>query len=86
MNSRYQQLLIAHQNNQGILNKYESFSFDNSNTITKTAQLQFINGDINYLEYVMLINQALETVNNYLDTLKMYNDNIIQINLLTSNN
>ncbi|MCA4820062.1 CusA/CzcA family heavy metal efflux RND transporter [Myroides odoratimimus] len=86
MNSRYQQLLIAHQNNQGILNKYESFSFDNSNTITKTAQLQFINGDINYLEYVMLINQALETVNKYLDTLKMYNDNIIQINYLTSNN
>ncbi|MDM1443639.1 CusA/CzcA family heavy metal efflux RND transporter [Myroides odoratimimus] len=86
MNSRYQQLLIAHQNNQDILNKYESFSFDNSNTITKTAQLQFINGDINYLEYVMLINQALETVNKYLDTLKMYNDNIIQINYLTSNN
>ncbi|WP_025125206.1 CusA/CzcA family heavy metal efflux RND transporter [Myroides odoratimimus] len=86
MNSRYQQLLIAHQNNQDILNKYESFSFDNSNTITKTAQLQFINGDINYLEYVMLINQTLETVNKYLDTLKMYNDNIIQINYLTSNN
>ncbi|MDR0195208.1 MAG: CusA/CzcA family heavy metal efflux RND transporter [Myroides sp.] len=86
MNTRYQQLLTSHQSNLQILTNYESFSFKNSETITKTAQLQFINGDINYLEYVMLINQALETVNRYLDTLKMYNDNIIQINYLTSNN
>ncbi|MGL4584217.1 MAG: efflux RND transporter permease subunit, partial [Flavobacterium sp.] len=86
MNSRYQQLLTSHNSNEQILANYENFSFKNSNTITKTAQLQFINGNINYLEYVMLINQALETVNRYLDTLKIYNDNIIQINYLTSNN
>ncbi|MTG97518.1 CusA/CzcA family heavy metal efflux RND transporter [Myroides sp. BIT-d1] len=85
MNSRYQQLLVSHQSNAEVLTHYENFSFANADTIAKTAQLQFINGDINYLEYVMLINQSIETVNRYLDTLKMYNDNVIQINYLTSN-
>ena len=86
MENRYQQLLTNHQNNVAILANYENNTLKNTSTIIETAQLQFINGEINYLEYVILTNQALDFINNYLDTLKMYNDNIIQINYLTSNN
>ncbi|MDR2222335.1 MAG: CusA/CzcA family heavy metal efflux RND transporter [Flavobacteriaceae bacterium] len=86
MNNRYQQLLTTHQSNQQIVTNYESFTLQNTNTMIETAQRQFINGDINYLEYVILINQALDFINNYIDALKMYNDNVIQINYLTSNN
>ncbi|MEK6452153.1 MULTISPECIES: CusA/CzcA family heavy metal efflux RND transporter [unclassified Myroides] len=86
LENRYQQLLTNHQNNLAILGNYENNTLKNTSTIIETAQLQFINGEINYLEYVILTNQALDFINNYLDTLKMYNDNIIQINYLTSNN
>lgn len=86
MSSYYQQLLSSHNNNQLILENYEGITLKNTSSFLATAELQYINGEINYLEYVMLTNQAITFLNNYLEALKMYNDNIIQINYLTRNN
>jgi len=85
LQNRYQQLLITLQSNQQILTSYEQQAPKGANTIMNTAELQFINGEINYLEYVLLTNQALELLSNYFDALKAYNDTAIQINYLTSN-
>ncbi|MEC4112704.1 CusA/CzcA family heavy metal efflux RND transporter [Myroides pelagicus] len=86
MMKKYQQLLTTQQNNEKILNNYEQYTLQNTNTILDTAQLQFINGEINFLEFVILTNQALDLLSNYLDAVKASNDNLIQINYLTSNN
>ncbi len=84
--NRYQQLLTNLTTAQQTLNSYQQQNTIQSNIIIKTAELQFINGEINYLEYVILTNQALDYISSYLDALKQYNDVVIQINYLTSNN
>ncbi|MGG5577185.1 CusA/CzcA family heavy metal efflux RND transporter [Myroides sp. C15-4] len=84
--NRYQQLLITLESSQQILTSYEQQAPKGAAVIMQTAELQFINGAINYLEYVLLTNQAMELLSNYFDALKTYNDTVIQINYLTSNN
>ncbi len=63
---------------------FENTALKNANTITKTANQQFTNGDINYLEWTMLINNAISIQSNYTDAVKELNQTIIQLNYLTS--
>ena len=63
---------------------FEATALQNANTITKTANLQFANGDINYLEWTMLINNAVSIQSSYADAVKELNQTIIQLNFLTS--
>ena len=63
---------------------FEDTALQNANTITKTANAQFTNGDINYLEWTMLINNAVSIQSNYTDAVKDLNQTIIQLNFLTS--
>lgn len=86
LTTRYQQLLTSLANSQQTLESYKDQNTLESNVILKTADLQFVGGDINYLEFVILTNQALDYINSYIDAEKQYNDLVIQINFLTSNN
>jgi len=63
---------------------FEATALQNANTITKTANLQFANGDINYLEWTMLINNAVSIQSSYTDAVNDLNQTIIQLNFLTS--
>ena len=79
---RYKQLSESYQRNLEIVNYYESEGLKNATVVTETIQKQFTNGEINYLDFVMLINQAISIQSNYADAVKMLNDTIIQINYL----
>jgi hypothetical protein len=46
--------------------------------VTKAANDKFINGDINYLEWVMLINQNTEIQSNYIETVRKFNEKQIR--------
>ena len=85
LRSKYEQLVQHLSLSQQTLKLYEDNSQKDAALIMDRAQLQFINGAINYLEYAMLTNQALDILSNYIDALKNYNDTIIQINYLTLN-
>ncbi|MGN6540495.1 MAG: CusA/CzcA family heavy metal efflux RND transporter [Ginsengibacter sp.] len=61
---------------------YEQTALKNAETISSTATKQFINGDINYLEWVMLINQSISIKSEYLDVIKSLNGTINQLNYL----
>lgn len=61
---------------------YEQTALKNAETISSTATKQFINGDINYLEWVMLINQSISIKSEYLDVIKSLNGTIDQLNYL----
>ena len=61
---------------------YQKTGLQNSESILKTANNQFYNGEINYLEWTLLITQAFEIQNKYIDRLKETNDKIIEINSL----
>jgi cobalt-zinc-cadmium resistance protein CzcA len=66
------------------LNYYEKTALPNAEIIIKTANLQFLNGEINYLDWVMLINQSIAIKSNYIDTILAHNESVVQLNYLTS--
>ena len=82
LQNRYKQLSESYQRNLEIVNYYESEGLKNAAVVTETIQKQFTNGEINYLDFVMLFNQAISIQSNYADAVKMLNDTIIQINYL----
>ena len=63
---------------------FEDNALQNANTITKTANQQFANGDINYLEWTMLINNAISIQSNYTDAVNDLNQTIIQLQYLSN--
>lgn len=85
LQNRYKKLLANYQNNLDIVRYFEDTGLKNAAIIAETAQKQFFNGEINYLDFVVLINQAIGIQSNYTDAVKTLNEAIIQINYLTSN-
>ena len=83
LKNRQQQLKQAYQTNMEIVNRYESSELKNAEVITRTAQQQFQNGEINYLEFVMLINQAVTLKSNYADALLKLNESAVELQYLT---
>ena len=61
---------------------YQKTGLNNSESIFKTANNQYFNGEINYLEWTLLVTQAFDIENKYVDKLKELNDNIIELNAL----
>ncbi|MFN4006424.1 MAG: CusA/CzcA family heavy metal efflux RND transporter [Chitinophagaceae bacterium] len=53
--------------------------------IIETANLKLQKGDINYLEWVLLVNQAIQTQLEYIDKLEALNNATIQIQYLVNN-
>jgi len=78
-------LLASYQSNLEIVSYYQTTGLKNADTILKTAQLQFVNGEINYLDFVMLVNQAISVQNNYADAVWALNESIVKINYLNLN-
>ena len=68
------------------LSYYEKIALPNAKIISTTANKQFYNGEINYLDWVMLIHQSIAIQNDYINTVNQYNDAVIQLNYLTSKN
>lgn len=61
---------------------YKSQGLRNAETIMKTANRLYFEGEINYLEWSILINQSLDIQNKYIDAQKMLNEKIIELNSL----
>jgi len=75
---------IQFQSNTTIVNNFEEKGLANALLISKVANENFTNGEINYLDWVMLYNQAITIQNNYLEALKLLNESIISINYMSS--
>jgi cobalt-zinc-cadmium resistance protein CzcA len=76
------QLRQALQTQQKTLTYYESTGLDNARGIYYLGGLQFKNGSINYLEWIMLMNQAISMESDYIDALHQYNLQAIQLRYL----
>ncbi len=63
---------------------FEETALKNADIIAKTANQQFANGDINYLEWSMLINNATIIKSSHSDAVYELNETIIQLIYLTS--
>jgi cobalt-zinc-cadmium resistance protein CzcA len=84
LNLEYQTAYLQYQRQLKTVTYLEETALKNANTITITANKQFENGDINYLEWSMLINNAITIQSSYVDAVKDLNQTAIQINYLTT--
>ncbi|MFD2247862.1 CusA/CzcA family heavy metal efflux RND transporter [Pontibacter ruber] len=74
-----EQYRLANEN----LSYFEQTALPNAKSIITTADEQFRNGEIDYLEWVLLTNQAITLRTNYLDAVRSYNQSIMEIKALT---
>ena len=81
-NTELQSALAQQKNNQTMINFFEQQQLPNAKLIQKTAMELFNKGEINYLEWSNLNNQALQIQRNYLEIVRNYNFNLIKINYL----
>jgi cobalt-zinc-cadmium resistance protein CzcA len=84
INNEFQTALLKYQNTLETLNYFEQTALLSANEINSAVNKQFSNGEINYLEWVLLTNQALTIKSNYLDAVKAYNESVILLTYLTS--
>ncbi|OAQ41817.1 acriflavine resistance protein B [Pedobacter psychrophilus] len=72
----------SYQKNLQVVDYYEKVALKNADIIAKTANEQFSNGEINYLNWVILINNALVIKDQYLVSVNHLNENIINLQSL----
>lgn len=73
LESGYRSALEQYKRQEEMVAYYERTALKHAETIVETANKQFSNGEINYLEYVLLLNQATEIQINYVETIKNRN-------------
>jgi len=59
---------------------FENTALENAETLKTTANIQFLNGEINYLEWVLLMNQAIGIQNDYIEAIRNRNNAVAGIN------
>jgi cobalt-zinc-cadmium resistance protein CzcA len=84
LKNEYKGLIEKYKIQQQTLKYYEETGLNNAKTLIETAQKQFYNGEINYLEWTMLINNGTLIKNDYIDALDALYQTISKINYLTS--
>lgn len=84
MNAEWNKTNAQYSNYLKTINIYENKTLNNAQLIIETANKQFSNGDINYIEWVMLTNQAIALKNEYLNSVYHLNESIIQLNYLSN--
>ncbi len=82
LNMQYKQYTIQYHNALKETDYFQHDGLKNAELILKTANLQFYNGEINYLDYVLLVNQALDIRNRGIDSVKKLNDAVTEMNAL----
>lgn len=84
LKNRFGQQLNNYSNQLKIVENYEQKQLPKSETILKTAQKQMEVGEIDYLNWVILTNQAVKTRVDYIDNLERLNQIGAEINFLLS--
>ena len=84
LSNQYKSLLFQYENNIEKILYFEKTGLPNAKIIEQTANKQFFNGDINYLDWTLLINQSIAIKNNFIETVMTNNQNIIELNNLLS--
>ncbi|SCW50507.1 CusA/CzcA family heavy metal efflux RND transporter [Mucilaginibacter sp. NFR10] len=85
MTTAYQSAVFQYHKYLQTVQHFESKPLKNAALITVTANQQIAAGNINYLEWTQLINQATTIKNDYLDAVRNLNEAIIQLNYFSNN-
>ncbi len=82
LQTSYQLAVSQYLMNLKTINYFETTALKNAFIIFEAANKQFYNGELDYLEWVMLTNQAISIQSDYLDAVRNLNESSIQINYL----
>lgn len=80
----FEAALKQYQKYQEAVGYFQNIALKNAETITTTANKQFINGEINYLEWVILINQSISIQSDYIEAEKNRNSAIAELIFYTN--
>lgn len=80
----YQAAFVQYRKYTDAKRYFETTALKNAEAITTTANQQFTSGEINYLEWVMLINQVVTVQSEYADVLYQLNNAAAHLNYLTA--
>lgn len=80
----FETALSQYRQYTALISSYEQTQIPGATLMQKTAQQQFTAGEINYLEWVLLNNQALQLQANYFNYLHELNQSAITLNYLLS--
>jgi len=83
LKNQYASLFGEYEKLKSETDYYKTKGLKNAEIIMKTANRLYYEGEINYLEWSILINQSLEIQNKLIDTQKLLNEKAIQLNNLT---
>jgi len=83
LKSKYDVLLSQLNQHQKALEYYEVEGADLSNEILKTANSSFKNGEIDFYQYILSLENAYDIQLDHLENLNTYNQTVIAINYLT---
>ncbi|WP_296380372.1 CusA/CzcA family heavy metal efflux RND transporter [Winogradskyella sp.] len=84
LQSKYDALLSDLKKFQETVDYYQSTGRDLSKQLTTTASKAFQNGEIDFLQYVQLLESAKNIEINYLQNLNKYNNTVLELNYLTN--
>ncbi len=82
LKNKYELLILELEKLQTEQNYYKTKGLSNAKTIIETANRLYYTGEINYLEWSIVVNQSLEIENKYIDNQKLVNEKIIELDYL----
>lgn len=86
LKATYQQAIQAYLKNKRSLEYYQNSALPDAELLLKSTQLSYRQGDMGYAEYLLHMNSINTIQDNYLKTLKDYNQSIINIEFLMGSN
>jgi cobalt-zinc-cadmium resistance protein CzcA len=84
LNSNLKYLLNSYLQNKKLVMAYEKNTLPNAALLIETAGRKMTAGEITYLEWVMIINQAIQIKSEYLNYIQQLNENAIELEKLTA--
>jgi cobalt-zinc-cadmium resistance protein CzcA len=84
LNSNLKNLLNSYLQNKKLVMAYEKNTLPNAALLIETAGRKMTAGEITYLEWVMIINQAIQIKSEYLNYIQQLNENVIELEKLTA--
>jgi heavy metal efflux system protein len=82
--SAYQSAVAQYQNSRQVYDHFRAHMLANVSVMLRAANMQFSNGEIDYLQWVMLNNQAVIIQNEYIELTQQLNESIIQLTYFLS--
>ncbi len=84
LQANYKTAFRQYSNYRQAVQYFEQKALANAAVITETAAKQLAAGNINYLEWVQLVNQATIVKTEYTEAVKKLNESVIQLNYLSN--